>query len=136
MFSNSSVAKEERVTRLNKTEIAIDDIKEFVTVVYEGEWWLGCVVLENQDDKIVSINSLIPHGPSQSYKYPVKERIITVSTDDVLTIVDPRTSSRRAPHWVISLFFAVMNDFECFVGACLPLHHLLASYAPDYYSVY
>ena len=23
-----------------------------------------------------------------------------------------------------------MNDFECFVGACLPLHHLLASYAP------
>ena len=23
-----------------------------------------------------------------------------------------------------------MNDFERFVGACLPLHHLLASYAP------
>ena len=32
-FSNSSVPKEERVTRLNKTEILIDEIKGFVTAV-------------------------------------------------------------------------------------------------------
>ena len=24
-----------------------------------------------------------------------------------------------------------MNNFQRFVGACLPLHHVLASYAPD-----
>ena len=41
------------------------------------------------DDKTVSINSLIPHGPSQSYmysKYPVTES---------LTIINPRTSYGR-----------------------------------------
>ena len=92
MFSNSSVAKEERVTCLSKTEIAIDEIKGFVTAVYENECWLGCVLQVNQDDKTVSINILIPHGPSQSYKYPAKERVIMVSTDNILTKVDPRTS--------------------------------------------
>ena len=95
MFSNSSVAKQERVTRLSKTEIAIDEIEGFVTAVYENEWWLGCVIQVNQDDKIVSINILISHGPSQSYKYPAEERVIMVSTDDILTKVDPRTSYGR-----------------------------------------
>ena len=95
MFSNLSVAKEKRVTRLSKTEIAIDEIKGFVTAVYENEWWLGCVLQVNQDDKTVSINILIPHGPSQSYKYPAEERVIMVSTANILTKVDPRTSYGR-----------------------------------------
>ena len=47
MFSNSSVAKEERVTHLSKTEIAIDEIEVFVTAVYQNEWWLGCVLQVN-----------------------------------------------------------------------------------------
>ena len=63
MFSNSSVAKEERVTRLSKTEIAIDEIKGFVTAVYENEQWLSCILQVNQYDKTVSINILILHGP-------------------------------------------------------------------------
>ena len=92
MFSNSSVAKEERVTHLSKTEIAIDEIKGFVTAVYENEWWLDCVLQVNQDEKTVSINILIPHNPSQSYKHPAEERVIMVSTDDILTKVDPRNS--------------------------------------------
>ena len=49
MFSNSSVVKEERVTCLNKTVIAIDDIKGFVTTVYQDEWWLGCGLQISQD---------------------------------------------------------------------------------------
>ena len=56
---------------------------------------MGCVLQVNQDDKTVSINILIPHGPSQSYKYPAKERVIMVSTDNILTKVDPRTSYGR-----------------------------------------
>ena len=58
-------------------------------------WWLGCVLYLHQDDKTVSIKTLIPHGPSQSYMYPAKERVITVLTEDALTIVDPRISYRR-----------------------------------------
>ena len=76
MFSNSSVAKEERVTRLSKTEIAFDEINGFVTAMYENECWLGCVLQLNQDDKTVSINILIPHGPSQSYNIQLKRELL------------------------------------------------------------
>ena len=93
-FSNSSVAKEERAIHLHKTEIPIDEIKGFVTAMYEDDWCLGCVLQVNQEDKTVRINTLIPNGPS-SYKYPVKERVISVSADDILTKVDPRTSYGR-----------------------------------------
>ena len=96
-FSNSSFPKEERVTHLHKTEIPIDEIKGFVTAVYGDNWWLGYVLQVNQDDKTVGFNILIPSGPSQSYKYPVKERVILVSTDDILTKVDPRLFRKRKP---------------------------------------
>ena len=84
--------RKELCTCLSKTEIVIHEIKGFVTAGYENEWWLGCVLQVNQDDKTVSINILIPHGPPQSYKYSAKERVIMVSTDDILTKVDPRIS--------------------------------------------
>ena len=48
------VAKEERATRVHKTEIPIDETKEFVTAVYEDNWWLGCVLQVNQDDKTIT----------------------------------------------------------------------------------
>jgi len=43
MFSNSSVAKQENVTLLNKTEVEIHEIKGFITAVYKYEWWLDGV---------------------------------------------------------------------------------------------
>lgn len=63
--------------------------------MYEDNWCLGCVLQVNQEDKTVRINILIPNGPSQSYKYPARERVILVSADDILTKVDPRTSYGR-----------------------------------------
>ena len=54
MFSNSSDAKEERATHVHKTEIPIDETKEYVTAVYEDNWWLGRVLQVNQDDKTVT----------------------------------------------------------------------------------
>ena len=38
------------------------------------------------------LKGLISHGPSRSYNYPAKERVIIVSTDDILTKVDQQTS--------------------------------------------
>ena len=91
-FSNLSIAKEERVFHLHKTEIPIDEINAFVTAMHGDSWCLGCVLPVNQEDKTVRITTLIPNGPSQSYRYPVRERVISVSADDILTKVDPSTS--------------------------------------------
>ena len=93
--SFSSIAKEERVVHLHKIEIPIDEINGFVTAMHGDNWCLGCVLQVNQEDKTVRITTLIPNGPSQSYKYSVRERVISVSADDILTKVDPSISYGR-----------------------------------------
>ena len=95
MFLNLSGGKPERVTVLTKEEIPLNKIKGFVTTVYDKHWWLGCVIEVNEDENKVNVNLLIPHGPSQSFKYPVKERIVVVPIEDILTKVDPRASFGR-----------------------------------------
>ena len=60
--------------------------------MHDKHWWLGCVIKVNKGENEIIVNLLIPHNPSQSFKYPVKERIVLVPTEDILTEVDPRTS--------------------------------------------
>jgi len=63
----------------------------FITVVCNDQWWAGCVLHTDEHSKIVEVNLLYPQGPSQLFKYPFKQDIITVSSIDPLTKVDPRT---------------------------------------------
>ena len=60
----------------NQRWILLDEIKGFIAAVYDKDWWLGCVIKVKEDENKVVVNLLIPHGPSQSFKYPVEERIV------------------------------------------------------------
>ena len=91
VFSYSSTPKEERVTLSETVELPLEEINGFVTVVHNDEWWIGCVLLTDEDSKTVTMNFLCPQRPSHSFKYPPKQNIITISYTDVLTKVDPRT---------------------------------------------
>ena len=55
--------------------------------MYDKDWWLGCVIEVKEDENKVVVNLLIPHSPSQSFNYPVEERIVIVPIKDVLTKV-------------------------------------------------
>ena len=44
-----------------------------------------------QEDSVVKLTFLHPHGPSSSFKYPEIQDIRTVPMDDIITHVDPRT---------------------------------------------
>ena len=48
-----------------------------------------------QEDSLVKLTFLHPHGPSASFKYPKSQDIRTVPIDDILTLVDPRTRTGR-----------------------------------------
>lgn len=95
VFSNSSTMKEERVTLSGIDELPLEDINGFITVVHNDQWWVGCVLHMDEDSKIVTVNLLYPQGPSQSFKYPSKQNIITVSSSYALTTVDPSTVTGR-----------------------------------------
>ena len=93
-FSSEANGKEEHVTD-EEDNIPVELISGFITCVFAGEWWLACVLQLSEDENQVEVTLLHPPGPSNSYKYPANELIVTVRIGDVLTTVDPRSRSGR-----------------------------------------
>ena len=89
VYSSSAISEIERVT-VQEGDLVLEEIKGFVTCAYNGYWWLACVLQVKEDSDIVSISLLHPHGPSQSFRYPPTQDILSISVGDVLTSVDPR----------------------------------------------
>ena len=93
-YSASHTLKEERVT-LAKNDLPLESIVGFVTCLCDGNWWLACVLEVIQEDSLVKLTFLHPHGPCSSFKYPQIQDIHTIPIDDIVTLVDPRTRTGR-----------------------------------------
>ncbi len=83
-YSASDTSRKERVT-LAKNDIPPELIVGFVTCLYDGNWWLACVLGVCNDIS----------ASSRSVKYPEPHNIHTIPMDGILTLVDPRTRSGR-----------------------------------------
>ena len=92
-FSTSTTSKEERVSCGD--DVPIGSISGFVTCVVDNRWWLACVLQLSEDDDGVRVTLLHPPGPRNSFRYPSNEHIVTVTTKDILSVVDPRTRTGR-----------------------------------------
>ena len=55
MFSNSSTQKEVKVTLSELDELPLEEIKGFVTVVRNSQWWVGCVLYADENSRERSI---------------------------------------------------------------------------------
>lgn len=93
-YSAASHFSEERVT-VSTREISPESIVGFVTCFCDRNWWLACVLEVKQDENIVKLTFLHPHGPSSSFRYPADEDVRVVQIDHILTCVDPRTRTGR-----------------------------------------
>ena len=94
-FSSSTTNKEERVSCEDNDDVQVEHISGFVTCVVEREWRLACVLQLSPDEDRVKVTLLHPPGPSNSFRYPKSEHIVTVTVKDILTVVDPRTRTGR-----------------------------------------
>ena len=65
--------------------------------MHDGEWWLACVLEVDVENAEIRVTFLHPRGPSQSFidKYPSVPDILVVQTTDLLTKVNPRTTTGR-----------------------------------------
>ena len=93
-YSASDTFKEERVT-LATNDLPSESIVGFVTCLWDRNWWLACVLEVIQEDSLVKLTLLHPHGPNRSFKYPEIQDIRTVPIYDILTVVDSRTRTSR-----------------------------------------
>ena len=66
-FSTSTQTRQETVTA-EEHIVRFEEVKCYVTVQYDGRWWLGMVTSER--DREVAINFLNPHGPAISFTNP------------------------------------------------------------------
>ena len=93
-YSTSTEFKVQKVTA-GDAVLSLDQIRGFVTCVYDQKWWLACVLETDTEDLEVKVSFLHPNGPAHSFRYPCIPDILRVTTSDVLTIVDPRTTTGR-----------------------------------------
>ena len=80
---------------IQTTELEIDAISGFVTCDYDSRWWLAFVLGVDTDNSEVKLTFLHPSGLSSSFRYPLSPDIFTVPSSDILTVVNPRASTRR-----------------------------------------
>ena len=65
-----------------------------ILVVYgNNKWYLAVTLQTFPDTEEVKVSCLEPAGPAQSFVYPQTQDILVIPASDVLTLVDPLTSS-------------------------------------------
>ena len=67
----------------------------YVTAQYDSTWWLACTLKTMPDSDEVEVSFLHPHGPARSFKYPPGGDVLVMSSQDILTLVYPSTSTGR-----------------------------------------
>ena len=96
VYSNSDTQKEQKVTLSETTELSLEEINGFITVVESGHWWVGCVLrVEEEETGKILVTLLNPHGPSHAFSYPLTQHVLSVPQKNILTKVDPRTVTGR-----------------------------------------
>ena len=92
-YSKSENGREAEVTT-DVDRLTTEDIKGFVTIKYDKQWYLACILQTYPDTSEVKVSCLMPAGPKPSFTYPHRVDIVTLPTSDVLTLVDPRTDRK------------------------------------------
>ena len=92
-YSGSDTYRDEKVSQTGE-ELQPEAVIGFVTCLVEKKWWLACV-LDVIEQVQVKLTLLHPHGPSRSFRYPVKEDVHIIELKNILTTVNPRTVTGR-----------------------------------------
>jgi hypothetical protein len=83
------------IAQIRTTDVVLKSITGYVTIKYDGHWWLACVMQTLPDSNEVEVSFLHPHGLSKSFSYPDRSDVLVISAEDILTKVDPTTATGR-----------------------------------------
>ena len=93
-YSLSDHSSIEKVTE--KEEVLPEEkIHGFVTVAYDGHWWVAYVMEKTPENREVKVTFLHPHGPNPSFVYPARPDELILPYSDVLTQVEASTTNGR-----------------------------------------
>ena len=81
-FSASTTFKGEKVNKQG-SELKLETISDWVTCMYNNNWWLAFVLDLDVDNSKVKVTFLHPQGPACSYKYPTIPDVLTVPSSHI-----------------------------------------------------
>ena len=93
LFLSSTVSRREKVEVGSAPQATA--INGCITVAYDGECWLGCVVGAHTTEHAITVKFLQPCIPASSFVYPEQEDHLDVDLSDVLTSVNATTATGR-----------------------------------------
>ena len=93
VYSTCAEARIVCVDTASQDNLILENIKGFVTLVYNNKWYLAVTLQTFPDTEEVKVSCLEPAGPARSFVYPQTQDILVIPASDVLTLVDPLTSS-------------------------------------------
>ena len=75
-------------------KVRILDVKpgSFVSYKYDDDWYVGAVLDVSVDNGYVQINSLMPKGPSDGFRYPNRK---DEPIQHIIRVVDLATTNHR-----------------------------------------
>lgn len=93
-FSFAQESVEHPITIIKK-KFLLDDLRGYVTAIYNSKWWLGYVLEKRKDTKEAKLIFLYPEGPSPSFTYPENPDVLWIPFVDILLKVNPVTPTGR-----------------------------------------
>ena len=97
LFSSSTMSRREKV-KVGRTPVLsprATAIGGYVTVAYDGESWLGCVVGAHETEHAITVKFLHPCIPVPCFVFPEQEDLLDIDLSDVLTCVNATTATGR-----------------------------------------
>lgn len=95
MYSNANEFEKHKIFEECSNFLSLADLKGYITCEYDKKWWLAEIISKDVQNKKVTVNFLHPSGPAPSFVYPQQKDILSVSVNQILTCVDPRTPTGR-----------------------------------------
>ena len=95
-YSSSDVSRIESAS-VDVTSVPNANLKlaGYVTVKYDGKWWLAHIAETLMDSQEVNVNFLLAAGPSNSFYFPEILETCLLHRSDPLISVEPRTATGR-----------------------------------------
>ena len=94
-YSGSNTAREVSIRKGGYEVVEDSQVQGYIAVEYDKKWWVAHVVEVYPESHEVKVTFLHPHGPNPSFFYPRHAEILVIDVSDILTRLDPKTSTGR-----------------------------------------
>ena len=114
-YSTSHSSQVQKVSK-SSTDLEMEEVTGYVTCNYGSQWWVAQVLEKDSENGELKLSLLSPNGPSRWYNYPSTPTILYVPMTDILTVVEPSTTTGRSYSLTQNESKAATHKLKCLLN--------------------